>query len=238
MEGEVKKAHAARTARQVYGTMISPKRKSKRRGGQIYPKEFTRFEVAAIGVLTIHWAYLEHMLLIATAELVDKAKIAMPDEATSVSSERRIDAFRSVVKSCVKDDWTRNRFLGLANRISNIQNDRHKVTHGLWEWYPSKPRKLRVYSFRPPFTFSDNFDLPRLARICDRLGEINYELTYPPRKGLKKLVIAKEDMAYTSRQLLLEQTEDDPAQFGIEPPPPLPANLRAALSRASRRAGQ
>jgi hypothetical protein len=59
------------TTRQVYGILISPKKKGKRGASQIYPKEFTRFEIAAIGVMTVQWAYLEHMLLLATAELVD-----------------------------------------------------------------------------------------------------------------------------------------------------------------------
>ena len=108
---------------------------------QIYPKEFTRFEVAAIGIMTIQWAYLEHMLLIATAELVDKANVAMPSEAMSISFERRVNAFRTLIKDTVTDSWKRTQLLSLATKITNIQNDRHRVTHGLWEWYPSNPVK-------------------------------------------------------------------------------------------------
>jgi hypothetical protein len=207
-----------RRRRQVYGIAIGIKRRGKRPPMQIYPKEFTRFEVAAIGVMTIQWAYLEHMLLIATAELVDKANVAMPSEAMSISFERRVNAFRTLIKDTVTDSWKRTQLLSLATKITNIQNDRHRVTHGLWEWYPSNPVKLRLYSFRPQFYFDTNFDLDRLAKLCDRLGEINYELTHPPRKGLSKLEITSEDMSYMSREATIIFGGHDPAKYGIYMP--------------------
>jgi hypothetical protein len=44
--------------------------------------------------------------------------------------------------------------------------------------------------------FDTNFDLGRFVKLCDRLGEINHELTHPPRRGLSKLEITSEDMSY------------------------------------------
>jgi hypothetical protein len=230
-----KKAKPPLKVRQVYGMRIAPKKKGKRAPSQIYPKEFTRLEIAAIGVMTIQWSYLEHMLLLATAELVDKAKIQMPAEATSISFERRLEAFREVVKQTQPVGWKRTQLLSLATRISNIQNDRHMVTHGLWDWYPSRPTKLRLYSFRPQFAFETNFDLPRLAAVCERLGEINYELSYPPSKGLKKRTIHPNDMAYISRETLIEWTDPDPAKFGITPPSPLPEKIKAKLAELAKK---
>jgi hypothetical protein len=132
--------------------MLAPKRKRKRPLSQLYPKEFTRFEVAAIGVMTVHWGYLEHMLLIATLELADEGDDP-PADATSVSFERRIAAFRSTIKTVIGQSARGRRLLALASRISNVHHDRNMVTHGLWEWYPSKPTKLRPYTFRPPYQF-------------------------------------------------------------------------------------
>jgi hypothetical protein len=114
--------------------------------------------------------------------------------------------------------WKRTQLLSLATKITNIQNDRHMVTHGLWEWYPSNPVKLRLYSFRPQFYFDTNFDLGRLVKLCDRLGEINHELTHPPRRGLSKLEITSEDMSYMSREAAIIFGGHDPAKYGIYMP--------------------
>jgi hypothetical protein len=197
----------------VYGVMMGVKHPGKKRPpSQLYPKEFTRFEVAAIGVMTIHWAYLEHMMLIRTLELAGEGKIDPPDDATAVSFERRLGAFRSTIKNAVKQTKKRDRWLVLATRISNVHNDRNMVTHGLWEWYPSRPTKLRLYTFRPPFQFDANFDHSRLATLCNRLGEINHELSNPPREGLRKLMPTGN---YMSREFLIISTEQHPEKFGI-----------------------
>ena len=128
-----------RASRDIFALMIPSKPRGRRRKPKaLYPKEFTRYEIAAIGVITIQWGYLEHMLLLSTAELVNKAGITMPAEATSGSFERRLAAWRDTIKIAVNDEWTRNRLLNLAGRISNVEKDRHKITHGLWAWYPTK----------------------------------------------------------------------------------------------------
>ena len=46
--------------RNVFGIMLSTvKKKGKPRVHMMYPGEFTRYEVAAIGGITVQWAYLE-----------------------------------------------------------------------------------------------------------------------------------------------------------------------------------
>jgi hypothetical protein len=192
-------AKRSRPTESVYGIMMGLKQKGKRAPSQLYPKEFTRFEAAAIGVMTVHWAYMEPMLLIATLQLAEEGGIGPPDEATAVSFERRIDAFRSTIKAVLGDTKRRRLLIALATKISNVHNDRNMVTHGLWEWYPSKPTKLRVYTFRPPFKFDTNFDLGRLAKLCDRLGQINHELSFPSRSGLRAPAF---ESSYWSRELM------------------------------------
>ncbi len=213
-----------RAADGVYGVLIPIRRGGQSRSARaIYPKEFTPCEVAAIGVITIQWAYLEHMLLIRTAQLVNKAGLSMPYDARSGSFSRRLDAWREIIKATVKDNWQRRRLLSLATRVANIEQDRHKITHGLWQWYPTKPTKLRVYSFRLPHTFDDNFDHERLARLADRIGEINFELTHPPRRGLKKLEPDEGSAIatpYMSRGFLLRAMGADTVALGLDPPPP------------------
>jgi hypothetical protein len=110
--------------------------------------------------------------------------------------------------------------LDLAQRISNAMNDRHRITHGLWDWNPATPQKIRAFSFRPSFEFSAVFDQDRLSSLADRIGEINYELTYPPRRGLKKLPADDRAFSYISRQFLLLATGATPESIGLYAPPP------------------
>jgi hypothetical protein len=67
-----KAAPKQRKSQSVYGDVFGFKPKGKKRPpSMISVKEFSRYEVGAVGCITIMWAYLEHMLLIATADLVE-----------------------------------------------------------------------------------------------------------------------------------------------------------------------
>jgi hypothetical protein len=203
---------------------LTTTKSGKRKPAMMYPKDFTRYEIAAIGVITVQWAYLEHMLLIHTAELVDAADIPFPSDATHLNFKRRLAAWRQVINQTVKDS-RRDFLITLANSISVASRDRNKIAHGLWEFYPSAPRKMKVHSFKPPYFFADNFDRERLVRLADRLGEINHSLSYPPRKGLRSLS-AEIPHAYMSRQFLLLATGSSLEDLGLDSPmhpiPPLP----------------
>lgn len=191
-------------AHDVYGIMYPVRRDGPT---AIMPAEMRKGEISLIGVITMQWAYLEHMLLFDTAKMADGAGIELPGDATRSSFARRLAAWRQTVLETVKQEPIKKRLLRLASRIANAESTRHKITHGLWQWYPSSPTRLRVYSYRPGFEFNDNVDLDRMWRLARSLGEINHELTYPPRKGLRKIDLAH---AYASRRFLL-------ALAGIEP---------------------
>ena|ERR1700731_145229 len=193
---------------------------------QIFPNELSDSEIYCIGLLTVQWAYLEHALLIRTALLANKAKIPLPMDATSLSFKRRAAAFRQIVKETVKAQWLRETYLNLAARMANAGDSRHKLTHGLWEWYINKPKRLRVSSFRPPVAFEDHFGIDRIIRLIDRVGEIGFALTYPPRRRQPNEPPAPSRRAYMSRPMLLDPRETwQPAQAlpsavnPISPPP-------------------
>ena len=208
---------------------------------QLRPDELQEAEVWVIGLITIQWAYLEHMLLFDTARMAEQAKFSkFPSDATSLAFSRRLAAWRLTMEATINGKAKRARLLRLASRIANVKRDRHKIVHGLWEWSPSAPEKLSAYSFRPRVAFRDDgFSFNRLLKLADRIAAINFELTYPSyptderkarvwstREQLKALRYL--DFAYASRRFLLQITKKAPPTLsrvvptGPEHMPPLP----------------
>lgn len=152
--------------------------------------ELSMLEFAAIGYVTVSWAQLEHLLLQSTTELADKANVPIPADATATSFKKRIRALRKLAKEVITGPKTRQKFLNLLNKISDIQQGRHRITHGLWDWMPTDPDKLQASSFRPPYEFEEPFDHHKLVKLAEQIGEINFQLAYP--KGKKQ---ATDDLA-------------------------------------------
>lgn len=144
--------------------------------------ELAEAEIYAIGYVTVAWAILEHNILAATLGLTHSANIPLPEDATSLSFKKRLRAWRAVIRETVENDEVRSRLIKLANRIGSMERNRHRVTHGLWEWDFSKPDKLKGLSFRTPYHFEEPFDLNKLIRLGERIGEINFQLFYPGGK--------------------------------------------------------
>jgi hypothetical protein len=224
----------------VYGALryFEPKRKN-----QIAIKEMTDGELFAIGLMTVHWAYLEHAVLLETAKLANRAKFkGLPADATSLSFARRLAAFRTTVSQVVKTRKNRDRLLRLATRISTLEDRRHKITHGLWQWYPSNPDRLQAYSFRPRVEFVErNLSFKKIIDLSRRIAEASYELAFPPTKSRDRdarawaRAIKEHDFAYESRRWLLEMMGREHATLGPRPSlPPLPTGS-SSKTRPRRR---
>ncbi|HEX9789847.1 MAG TPA: hypothetical protein VGA60_04215 [Kiloniellales bacterium] len=170
--------------------IFSPKDKRHRLG-----TELSMLEFAAIGYVTVSWSQLEHLLLQSTAELADKANVPIPTDATAASFKKRIRALRKLAKEVITGPKTRQKFLNLLNKISGIEQSRHRITHGLWDWLPTDPDKLHASSFRPPYEFEEPFDHHKLVNLAKRIGELNFQLAYP--KGEKQ---AMDDYARSAMQ--------------------------------------
>jgi hypothetical protein len=135
-------------------------------------------ELQAIGLITVQWAHLEHCLHFRSIALAKEVRVAEPKELLSISFTRRLRAFRelaSKLPSPASEQWTH-----VADRIANAEGDRHKVTHGLWIWESAKADDLvAVASFRAPHEYEAHFNLPRLSKLADRIGELLFELSFP-----------------------------------------------------------
>jgi hypothetical protein len=177
------------------------------------PGEMTQREVHAIGLITVQWAYLEHMLLLHTAKLSNRAKLPLPSDATNFSFRRRLAAWRQTINETIKRRSTKDALLNLASRIASTEDKRHKLTHGLWAFRPDRPRKLVAYSFRPGVAFREEFEVMRLYRLAEQIGQINFALTFPGKQRAKH---AHEHglQPFASRELLLSATAEGREALG------------------------
>jgi hypothetical protein len=224
----------------VYGALQYPDPKRK---NQIAIKEMTDGELFAIGLVTVHWAYLEHAVLLETAKLVNRAKFKeLPADAVSLSFARRLAAFRTTVSQVVKTKKNRDRLLRLASRISTLEDRRHKITHGLWQWYPSNPDRLQAYSYRPRVEFVErNLSFKKIIDLSRRIAEASYELAFPPTKSRDRdsrawaRAMKDYNFAYVSRKWLLEIRGREHATLGPRPSmPPLPTGSSSRIRRRRR----
>lgn len=140
--------------------------------------ELDEAEYAAMGRVTAHWAYLEHGVYAVTAAIADAVGGDLPGDALSLSFKRRMKALRLLVEECAPPG-ERERMIRLIDRIANAQQDRHKVTHAMWEWDNADPEKISASSFRPGFEFEKLFDAARLHLLADEIAQISFALEYP-----------------------------------------------------------
>lgn len=146
--------------------------------------EMEEREYYAIGRVTVQWAYLEHGIFAMTLAITREAKAELPKDALSTSFNRRLGAFRKAVEQ-FETEPERARLLRLISQTANAQADRHKITHGLWEWDRANPERLNASSFRPSFEFEKPYDFEKVNALADRIGVISCAFEYP--KGWESL---------------------------------------------------
>jgi hypothetical protein len=140
--------------------------------------ELDENECAAIGRVTVHWAYLEHALYAATCLLADQLKVATPEDSKRSSFTRRLRALTDLSK-LLPDEADRRKFEQLIGRIANAEQDRHKLTHGVWDWDHVDPERLRAASYRPGYKFEKRYDAATLHQLASRIGELSFSLQFP-----------------------------------------------------------
>jgi hypothetical protein len=139
-------------------------------------------ELAAIGYVTVQWAYLEHIILVHTLRIAHQNNVPVPVDARSKSFENRRNAWRKLIKESVTDASERTALLKIVSKIANLELKRHRLTHGLWGWDEEDPTTMRAYSFRPRVEFDVDFDFDGLMELGFQIGEINFQLTFPRGK--------------------------------------------------------
>jgi hypothetical protein len=135
-------------------------------------------ELAAIGRVTVQWGYLENGIYAVSFALCRDAGVPLPEGAESLSLKTRLRTFREIVEAHVAEP-EKKQLLRLHSKIARLQNERHKLSHGLWEWDRDDPSRVRASSFRPRVEFDQGFDVEKLYKLGPEIGEISFELEYP-----------------------------------------------------------
>jgi|KBSSwiStaDraftv2_1062776.scaffolds.fasta_scaffold891248_2 hypothetical protein len=141
--------------------------------------ELTERELAAIGLVTVQWAYLEHKILELTEEIAAATGSISVEEASRFSFDRRLEALTKFLKSPnITNEEARQGLLKVLHRIHRLKNDRHKITHGVWDWNYHNPTTPIASSKKRKHEFEEPFDFEKLIKLAERIAEVNYELTF------------------------------------------------------------
>lgn len=187
--------------------------------------ELSPHEYYAIGRVTAHWAYLEHGVYAVTKDICENVSAPLPQDALSAAFKRRLSAFRLAVEQYIAEP-DKTKLLRLHSQIANAEQDRHKITHAMWDWDKSNPDRVSASSFRPGFEFEKSFDAEKIEALADRIARITFAIEYP--EGLDGYLhsLTDEDghFAYAgiSRQMLQAmkaQKGQNPQNAGQPKPP-------------------
>lgn len=140
--------------------------------------ELDEGEYAAIGRVMVQWAFLEHGIYEMSAGIAEIVGVELPEDARSTSFSRRLRVLRDLVTAHA-NDAEKARMIGLIDRVANVEQDRHQVAHGTWEWEPEKPDILRASCLRPGKTFEKLYDAKRIHAVADRIAQLSFDFQYP-----------------------------------------------------------
>ena len=163
-------------------------------------------ELYAIGLITVQWGYLEHAILIRTIDLAHRKKMPVPKDAFNMAFKKRRRAYRILIETALKTKPIKEARLRVLSRIANLEQRRHQITHGLWDWDHANPDMLKAHSFRQPHDFEQPFSLDKLLNLAEQIAEVNFDLTYP--NGFKKSHYPR--LPFVSRSFLRFRPKDSP----------------------------
>ena len=195
--------------------------------------QLTEEEFAAIGRVTTQWAVLEHCLYSDTVALAEAAKAPLPEDATNLSFKRRLRAWRLLGEEVLLEPY-RQKHMRNSSRIANLEDDRHRITHGLWEWDLDNPEKLTAKSLRPGREFEKPFDLAKIVELSKRIAEINCRFLFP--EGLKSMLAPYTDenghVAFASTPRPQYRAQSTPIK--VSPPQPTPPKRKRPQSSSKK----
>jgi hypothetical protein len=170
-------------------------------------------EFGVIGLIVVHWAFLESALFERTVQLVYRYRIPLPNEAVSLSFTRRLRVFRDVVEQNIKRKPTKAKLLNLVSRIARAEGYRHRIAHGLWSYNPRRLEQLWAIDRRQGHV--EPFDVKKLRDFSNSLGELSFELLHPA--GWRPSLFIRKDKKTghwigggTPREALLRFREKNP----------------------------
>ena len=139
----------------------------------------------AIGAVSAQWAVLEYRMSRATVACLTKFSDDPPKKMAglnSLSFAARRGMFEvalsgSNVPSSVKIEGSR-----ILDQIKRIENDRHKVIHGMAEEIEVLQPEVLFSRTMGELWFNERFTVVHIEAIADRIGDLNQEIFEFARK--------------------------------------------------------
>jgi len=154
--------------------------------------ELSNLEYAAIGMVTVQWSYLEHLLLLIHQMMCECIDERISDDATSFNFKRRLRSWFDFLKAHEQETNNTEFFLSIHGRIAKLMHERHKTIHGMWDYNPTNPFSLKLFSTRPNATFEKSSSIDVVYKLATDIGKVNFILTHIPI-GNKRII----DLAQT-----------------------------------------
>jgi hypothetical protein len=102
-------------------------------------------ELQAIGHVTAQWAFLEFLILRETRSLARYLQLETPADATATSFRRRRELWKSLAQRALASfDEELHRSLDCIERVANLANERHRITHDIIEYDRQDENRLRA----------------------------------------------------------------------------------------------
>ena len=154
--------------------------------------ELSNLEYSAIGMVTVQWSYLEHLLLLVHQMMCECFNEKISDDATSFNFKRRLRSWFDFLKAHEKETKNTEFFLSIHQRIANLMHERHKIIHGMWDYDPANPFSLKLFSTRSNATFEKPSNIDVVYKLATEIGKVNCILSHIPI-GNKRVI----DLAQT-----------------------------------------
>jgi hypothetical protein len=192
------------------------------------------YEFAAIGEMTVHWAFLEEAMYKRTVLFAKRAKVKVPQDARDLSFSKRLRALRLLMQAVITHSEIRKRWNWLISAIGNANGTRQKITHGLWSYDARNPARL-FSSPRPSVgKWLTPFNVEKIDEFAGQLGAYSYALLHPGPGGRPSK--KEPSVAYASRLFRLRMSGKAEA-LGYPPPtrvtsmPPLTPSQESLLRK-------
>lgn len=190
-------------------------------GIQSYHFDITPVEYGVMGLVMVHWAFLEAAIFIRTVALCRRARVRVPPEAKERRFNVRHRLLRQMVETGLKAQRTKDYYIAILNRITAAAGYRQRVAHNQWSYNPRRPEQLWATGVHGGKT--EPFSPAKLAAHAEMLGELSYALLNPPgsdaiKRRMDERRYQADGFAYVSRRFLLmlqelaRQTPDPPPE--------------------------
>ena len=158
--------------------------------------ELSMLEYAALGRVSIQWAFLEHVLSELYTRFCELEDIPASKNISSLSFKTRLRAFFDLIKVLEERGQPTRNLYKLHSDIAVASHERHKLIHGIWDYSHSNPFGLYLYTDREGVAFEKKEDIDGLHALSQQIGFLNMFMIEIKVDGRKISDLPRTGMVY------------------------------------------